>query len=207
MLNYQTMITILDYGVGNIESVKKAFEHLGQNTQISSTQKEIENAKILVIPGQGAFGQAIHSLKEKNLIEPILAHLQNNKPFLGICLGFQLLFEFSEEDGGQKGLGFFKGTVSKMKSNTLKIPHMGWNELLLTKNAQKFNLKEKTDAYFVHSYHVTNANESEIVTYTSYTEKFVSSIYRGKVFATQFHPEKSGAVGLDLLSGFLTHVK
>ncbi len=199
------MITIIDYGVGNIASVQKAFEHLGAPTEITSDRNKIAAAKILVIPGQGAFQQALDSLTKKDLIAPIKSHITDKKPFLGVCLGFQILFEFSEEDGGHSGLGIFKGNVTKIQESTLKVPHMGWNTLEVSPHhkAKLPSLGKEEQAYFVHSYYVLDAHPNDTATTTSYGKPFVSAVIRDKTWGTQFHPEKSGAVGLGILKDFL----
>jgi glutamine amidotransferase len=201
------MITIVDYGLGNIASVKNAFKQIGYTSQVTSSYSDIKAAKILVVPGQGACGQAMSQLHSYGLISPILEHISNNRPYLGICLGFQLLFETSEEDGGVKTLGVFKGNVKKFTLSKEKIPHMGWNRLIISKNNHHlFQNITEPDVYFVHSYCVENADKSVISTTTLYGIPFVSSVAKGAIFGTQFHPEKSGEVGLRILKNFLKSV-
>lgn len=202
------MVTIVDYGLGNITSVQKAFESLGYTCQVSSELAVIEAADILVVPGQGACGQAMGQLSQKGLIEPILTHIQNNKPFLGICLGFQILFESSEEDGGITTLGVFPGTVKRFQLKDLKVPHMGWNQIQITDtNADIFRYIASGDhTYFVHSFYVPETEPTYVATTTEYGVTFVSSVRHGNCFGTQFHPEKSGDIGLNILKGFLESV-
>ena len=201
------MITIVDYGLGNITSVKNAFKHIGYTAKVTSSPSDIKAAKILVVPGQGACGQAMSQLHSYGLITPILEHISSNRPYLGICLGFQLLFETSEEDGGVKTLGIFKGNVKKFTLSKEKIPHMGWNRLIISKNNHHlFQNITEPDVYFVHSYCVENADPSIVSTTTLYGIPFVSSVSKGAIFGTQFHPEKSGDVGLMILRNFITSV-
>jgi len=202
------MVTIVDYGLGNITSVQKAFESLGYTCEISSDLAVIESAKILVVPGQGACGQAMGQLSKKGLVEPILTHIKQDKPFLGICLGFQILFESSEEDGGIDTLGVFPGTVKRFQLENLKVPHMGWNQIDTTEtNSDIFRYISSGDnAYFVHSFYVPETEASSVATTTDYGVKFVSSVRKGNCFGTQFHPEKSGDIGLNILKGFLESV-
>lgn len=202
------MVTIVDYGLGNITSVQKAFESLGAPCQVSSDLAVIESAQILVVPGQGACGQAMGQLSEHGLIQPILNHINANKPFLGICLGFQILFESSEEDGGIDTLGVFPGTVKRFQLDGLKVPHMGWNQIQVTDtNADIFRYVSSGDhTYFVHSFYVPETDSTAVATTTDYGVTFVSSVRKGNCFGTQFHPEKSGDIGLNILKGFLESV-
>ncbi len=199
------MITIVDYGVGNSTSVQKACEFLGASVRISSQKTDIEKADILIVPGQGACGQAMSQLKEKNLIDPIKAHIVNGKPFLGVCLGFQILFEFSDEDGGVPCLGVFPGRVEKFQLPHLKVPHMGWNTIdVQPQHSDALHpLTTGQHVYFVHSFYVGTTEPENIATQTTYGIPFVSSVRKQNVWGTQFHPEKSGDVGLSYLSAFL----
>jgi imidazole glycerol-phosphate synthase subunit HisH len=199
------MITIIDYGVGNLRSVQKAIEYLGYKVQISSEASVIKKAQLLILPGQGAFSEAMKNLERTELVPYIKEFLQDNRPFLGICVGFQILFEESYEHGTHKGLGVFKGCVKKFASRDHKIPHMGWNtiEINQDKNGIFQNLKEKSFTYFVHSYYVETSQTELISTTTNYAGiDFTSSIQKENLLATQFHPEKSGKVGLEILSNF-----
>ena len=198
------MITIVDYGMGNLRSVQKAFEKLGADARIAKQAADIDDVEKLVLPGVGAFRDAIGHLREQKLVDPILRHIEADKPFLGICLGLQLLFDVSHEDGEWQGLGVIPGSVVRFADQPdLKIPHMGWNTLQV---AGRPKLLEgiSTDAYFyfVHSYYVVPEDDSVVLALTDYGTNFVSMIGRGNLFATQFHPEKSQRVGLKLLSNF-----
>lgn len=198
------MISIVDYGMGNLRSVQKAFEKLGVVAEIVTRPEQIRAAGKLVLPGVGAFRDAIHELQQKDLVEPIKGHIAADKPFLGICLGLQMLFDVSYEDGEWPGLGVVPGRVVRFPENPeLKVPHMGWNQLEVA-GAPRLLQDIPRDAYFyfVHSYYVEPLDESVIAARTDYGRKFVSMIARGNLFATQFHPEKSQAVGLRLLNNF-----
>lgn len=199
------MIAIIDYGMGNLRSVQKAFERLGAEAVITSDPNVVANAPKVVLPGVGAIADAVAELKRTGLDKTIYAAVETNKPFLGICLGFQALFEESEENGGTKCLGVFKGKVLRFPENPeFVVPHMGWNDLNFKKDAPIYQgLKPSDYVYFVHSYYV-DADDPEIVaTTTSYDNvEFCSSIAKGNVFGTQFHPEKSQNVGLKILENF-----
>lgn len=198
------MIRIVDYGMGNLRSVQKAFEKLGVAAEIITSPDQIASAEKLVLPGVGAFRDAIHELQRLKLDEPIREHIRQDKPFLGICLGLQLLFDVSFEDGEWKGLGVLEGDVVRFPSTAdLKVPHMGWNTLELTKPSPLMNgIPSDASVYFVHSYYVRPKNESLIAARTNYGGLFTSMVARGNLFATQFHPEKSQKVGLKLLENF-----
>jgi imidazole glycerol-phosphate synthase subunit HisH len=187
-------ITILDYGVGNLKSVQKAFEYLGESTLITNDPEDINCATKLVFPGQGACGQAMVYLKSKHLIQPVTQFIRRGRPFLGICLGFQLLFDCSEEDGGQETLGLISGQVKRFSEPNIKVPQMGWNVL-----------NESGDyVYFVHSFYVTGVDSDIVTSTTTYGETtFVSSICQDNMWGMQFHPEKSGDVGLRILADFV----
>lgn len=197
-------ITIIDYGMGNLRSVQKAFEKLGFAAQIVHTPDEVARAEKLVLPGVGAFRDAIHELERLDLSRAIVDSIHSGKPFLGICLGLQLLFDVSYEDGEWRGLGVIPGTVVRFQPQPgLKIPHMGWNELIVDRPHRLLEgLPTPASVYFVHSYHVAPEDSAVIATRTDYGGLFVSSIARDNVFATQFHPEKSQQVGLKLLGNF-----
>lgn len=198
------MIRIVDYGMGNLRSVQKAFEKLGVGAEIVTTPEQVATAKKLVLPGVGAFRDAIHELERLHLVEPIREHIRRDKPFLGICLGLQLLFDVSYEDGEWKGLGVLAGDVVRFPAMPdLKVPHMGWNSLQLTRPIQLLDgIPTDASVYFVHSYYVRPNDESVIAARTDYGMPFTSMISRGSLFATQFHPEKSQKVGLKLLENF-----
>lgn len=200
------MITIVDYGMGNLRSVQKACEKLGATAEIATTPAAIRAAGKLILPGVGAFRDAIHELQRLNLVEPILAHIRADKPFLGICLGLQMLFDISYEDGEWPGLGAFAGEVVRFPADSdLKVPHMGWNTLDYAQPECPLfaGIPPQSSVYFVHSYFVRPKDESLIAATTTYGVKFVSAIARGNIYATQFHPEKSQKVGLQLLTNFI----
>lgn len=198
------MITIVDYGMGNLRSVQKGFEKVHAAARISNSPEEIATAEKLVLPGVGAFRDAIAELKRLNLVEPLLDALAKDRPFLGICLGLQLLFDVSFEDGEHRGLGVIPGEVRRFESAPgFKVPHMGWNTLdVVRPNPLLAGLPDPPSVYFVHSYHVVPTDSSVIATQTAYGNPFVSMVSRGRLFATQFHPEKSQRVGLKLLENF-----
>jgi len=197
-------ILIVDYGMANLRSVQKAFERVGASAQISGDPNRVVEADKLVLPGVGAFRDAIARLHEARLSEPIKAHIRAAKPFLGICLGLQLLFTRSYEDGVYEGLDLFPGEVVRFDSVPgLKIPHMGWNHLRVVQPAPCLReLPAEPAVYFVHSYYVRPKDSRIVATETDYPTPFASSIWRENVFATQFHPEKSQRVGLGMLRQF-----
>jgi len=201
-------IGIIDYGMANLRSVQKAFESVGAAAQIISTPDQIDHADKIVLPGVGAFADAVRTLREKQLAGPILAHIQKGNPFLGICLGLQMLFDVGYEDGQHVGLGVLKGKCVRFDVDdtlNLKVPHMGWNQLDLRRPSPLFkDLPDAPGVYFVHGYHVVPDDDAVIATTTDYGRPFVSSVWRDNVMATQFHPEKSQRVGLKILSNFAT---
>jgi imidazole glycerol phosphate synthase glutamine amidotransferase subunit len=198
------MIVVIDYGAGNLKSVTKALDALGVKNKVSSKPKDIEKADKLILPGVGNFGDMMKSLKKKKLIEPIKNAIKNNKPYLGICLGLQALFESSEESPGVKGLGIFKGKVKRFKSKSLKIPQIGWNSITVNQPSKLFKfVKDNSYVYFVHSYYVKPKDMSIVLTTTDYGLGFVSAVCKGNICATQFHPEKSGKVGMQILANFV----
>ena len=198
------MIRIIDYGMGNLRSVQKAFEKLGIAAEIITTADRIASAEKLVLPGVGAFRDAIHELERLELVEPIREYIRRDKPFLGICLGLQLLFDSSFEDGEWKGLGVLPGDVVRFPAiQDLKVPHMGWNTLDRTGDCPLLSeIPVDASVYCVHSYYVRPTDESVIAATTDYGIRFTSMVQRGNLFATQFHPEKSQKVGLKLLENF-----
>ena len=197
------MIAIVDYGMGNLKSVTNAFRKLGADVVITRDKKAIETSKAIVLPGVGAFGKCIENLKKLDLLDFLHGLILNNKPYLGICLGMQILFETSEEAPGVKGMGFVKGTVPRFKGN-IKVPHMGWNSIEIIKDGGIFKgIKDGEYFYFVHSYFCLPEERDVIATKTIYGTEFASSIQKGCVFACQFHPEKSQKVGLRLLQNFI----
>lgn len=198
------MIAIVDYGMGNLRSVQKAIERVGQTAQIVTRPEQIRSASRLILPGVGAFRDAIHELRRLELVDPICEHIRSDKPFLGICLGLQMLFETSYEDGTWPGLGVLKGDVVRFPPSTeLKVPHMGWNTLEPTQpNPLLAGIPADASVYFVHSYYVAPQEDDVIAARTTYGVTFTSMVTRGNMFATQFHPEKSQKVGLQLLANF-----
>jgi glutamine amidotransferase len=199
-----TNILIVDYGMANLRSVQKAFERVGAAAEITGDPERVAKAEKLVLPGVGAFRDAIARLHEAHLAEPIKAHIRSGKPFLGICLGLQLLFTRSYEDGVYEGLDLFPGEVVRFDDVPgLKVPHMGWNQLRVVHPAPCLHdLPENAAVYFVHSYYVRPVDRRLVATETDYPTPFASSIWHENVFATQFHPEKSQKVGLGMLRQF-----
>ncbi|MDY6988430.1 MAG: imidazole glycerol phosphate synthase subunit HisF [Thermodesulfobacteriota bacterium] len=196
------MITLLDYGAGNVRSVINAIESLGERVEIVTSGEEILSAEKLVFPGVGAFGSMMKILNEKNYAEPLKAYLLSGRPFLGICLGLQALFDESEEAPGVKGLGLIPGSVKRFAVD-LSVPHIGWNGLNIKAASKIFHgLSGDEKFYFVHSYHVA-PRDDDVLTTTNYGYEFVSAVQKGNIIATQFHPEKSGAAGLQILRNFL----
>jgi glutamine amidotransferase len=201
-------IAILDYDMANLRSVQKAFEHVGAAARIISRPEEVDEADQLVLPGVGAFADAVATLRERGLDESIRRHVARGKPLLGICLGLQILFETGYEDGQHTGLGILKGKCVRFdvdQTHGLKVPHMGWNQLTMRKPSPLLkDLPPESSVYFVHGYHVVPQDDSIIATTTDYGGDFVSSIYQDNLMAVQFHPEKSQAVGLKMLANFAT---
>jgi glutamine amidotransferase len=205
-------IVILDYNMGNMFSVKNAFLSFGAETNISSDKEDVMNSDALIIPGVGAFGEAMENLKRMGLIAPILEYYNSGRPIMGICLGLQLLFEGSEEFGYNKGLGIIKGTVNKFnrtEGSRLKIPHMGWNKIhnsrtdKIWKDSPLKHVQGDGFMYFVHSYFVKPDDEGILLSTTEYSgTTFCSSIVTDNVFACQFHPEKSGHVGINIFKNW-----
>jgi glutamine amidotransferase/cyclase len=197
------MITLLDYGAGNVRSVVNAIERLGETVRVAAGGDQILEAEKLVFPGVGAFGAMMDILHEKQFVEPLNAYLQSGRPFLGICLGMHALFEQSEEAPGAKGLGLFKGTVKRFEID-LAVPHIGWNGVRVHQPSRLFNgMQGHEKFYFVHSYHVAPQDDAAILTTTDYGYRFASAVQRGNIIGTQYHPEKSGDVGLRLLRNFM----
>ncbi|MCH5209717.1 MAG: imidazole glycerol phosphate synthase subunit HisH [Oscillospiraceae bacterium] len=198
------MIAIIDYGAGNLHSVKNALDFLGAQCIITGDRDEILNADKVILPGVGAFGDAMKSLEDNGLSETVKQAIDSGKPFLGICLGLHLLFEESEESPGAKGLGVFKGKVVKIPDRGLKIPHMGWNSITLAKSSKIFNnIGEAPYVYFVHSYYIQPSDKEIVSAYTEYGQSLSIAVENDNVFATQFHPEKSGEVGMKILKNFI----
>ncbi|MBM4122186.1 MAG: imidazole glycerol phosphate synthase subunit HisH [Nitrospira sp.] len=203
------MIAIIDYGMGNLRSVQKAFETVGHRAVVTRERQVITDASHVVLPGVGAFADCMANLDQYGLIDPIRRAIAGGKPFLGICLGLQLLFTESEEFGLHKGLDLVPGRVKRFVSGAgsggerLKVPHMGWNEVTVTRQAPPLrDIGSGGHFYFVHSYYVEPADPSVACTVTDYGVSFASSIWRDNIFACQFHPEKSQAVGLQIVKNF-----
>jgi len=198
------VIAIVDYGMGNLRSVEKALQRVGAKTLVTGKPEKVLAAEGLVLPGVGAFKDCMGNLREYGLVEPIYEFIQSGRPFLGICLGLQLLFTESEEFGIYKGLDIIKGKVVRFPQNSgLKIPHMGWNTIKIKKKIPLLqDIKDESYFYFVHSYYVIPEEESIVATTTNYGIEFVSSIYQNNIFACQFHPEKSQELGLRVLKRF-----
>lgn len=203
------MIAIVDYGMGNLRSVQKAFERIDHKAVVTRDKRIIEGADKIVLPGVGAFPDCMKNLADLGLIDPIIKAIKSGKPFLGICLGMQLLFTESEEFGIHKGLDIIRGRVIRFpeglssNGNKLKIPHMGWNEIRIRKRAPALeNILDESYLYFVHSYYIVPEDKDLIATTTDYGFEFASSIWMDNIFACQFHPEKSQQIGLKILKSF-----
>ncbi len=206
------MIAIIDYGMGNLRSVQKAFETVGHQAAVTRDRRAIADASHVVLPGVGAFADCMANLEQYGLIEPIRKTIASGKPFLGICLGLQLLFTKSEEFGIHQGLGVLAGRVKKFPFGNgqaagtnirLKVPHMGWNGVAVERAAPPLKgIASGEHVYFVHSYYVEPQEASVVATRTDYGLPFVSSVWRDNIFACQFHPEKSQAAGLRIVKNF-----
>ncbi|MDD6381841.1 imidazole glycerol phosphate synthase subunit HisH [Mitsuokella jalaludinii] len=201
------MIAVIDYGVGNLFSVEKALAVLGADVRVTSEEDVIRQADKIVLPGVGAFGDCMKNLEESGLIPVLMESVTAGKPLLGICVGLQILFDGSEESPGVRGLGLIPGMVKKIQAPGLKVPHMGWNSLAIREPRQQLDLfaglAEKPYVYFVHSYHAVPEDPSVITSVTEYGEQLTASVAKGNIQATQFHPEKSGDVGLHILKNFI----
>lgn len=201
------MIVIIDYGMGNLKSVKNALDFLQLESKISSDLNDIKNSKALILPGVGAFPDAMDTIEKLSLDTVIKEEVNKNKPLLGICLGMQLLFENGFEGVERKGLGLLKGSIVRMKDdkeNNIKIPHIGWNNLIYNRNDELFNnIEEGKFVYYVHSYFAQNYNDEDLVAYSEYGENKIPGVVRcNNVMGAQFHPEKSGSIGLAILKNF-----
>ena len=199
------MIAVIDYDAGNIRSVEKALVRLGQDVKITGDPEEILSADKVILPGVGAFGDAMAQIRSRGLEEVIHRAVERNTPFLGICLGLQLLFEHSGEAPGVEGLGILKGDILRIpEADGLKIPHMGWNSLHLENNGRLFQgVPENSYVYFVHSFYLKADDETIVKASTEYGTHIHASVEQGNVFACQFHPEKSSEVGLKILKNFV----
>lgn len=201
------MIVIIDYGMGNLKSVKNALNFIGIESKISSNEDDIRNAKALILPGVGAFPDAMDNIEKLSLDKVIKEEVEKGKPLLGICLGMQLLFEKGFEGLERKGLGLLQGSIVKMKDDkdkNVKIPHIGWNNLLYNQKDELFNnIEEGNFVYFVHSYYAQGYRDEDLVAYCEYGDLKIPAVVRCKnVMGAQFHPEKSGTVGLNILRNF-----
>jgi glutamine amidotransferase len=204
------MIAIVDCGIGNLRSVHKAFERVGHAAEIAQSPEAIARAHAIVLPGQGAFRDCMAQLGAHDLLEPVLEFIRSGRPYLGICLGLQLLMTESEEFGCHKGMNILQGRVrrfspglSDTQGRVLKVPHMGWNQAHLSRRAPIFEgIPENAYFYFAHSFYVEPLSEAVVATTTDYGVRFVSGIWHGNMFGVQFHPEKSQTYGLRLLKNF-----
>lgn len=204
------MIAVVDYGMGNLRSVQKALEHVGGKARIVSSPAEIADADKVVLPGVGAFADAVERLRTTGLARAVLQAIYDDRAFLGICLGFQILFDVSYEDGEYTGLGVLPGKVVRFEftpaitGQNLKVPHMGWNQIQCKPDCPLFlGVQNESYVYFVHSYHAVCINDENVAAVTEYGYSFPSAVWSGNAFATQFHPEKSQAVGLRMLRNFV----
>ena len=203
------MIAIIDYGMGNLRSVQKGFETVGSEAVVTADPRVVLEAERVVLPGVGAFADCMANLEQAGFVEPILAVIAQGRPFLGICLGLQLLFTESEEFGVHRGLNVIPGRVRRfpegmaLAGEELKVPHMGWNQISFRRRPPAFEgIAEGANVYFVHSYYVQPDDEAVIATTTGYGIDFCSAIWKDNIVATQFHPEKSQEVGLRILKNF-----
>lgn len=199
------MIAIIDYGAGNLSSVKKALDYLGAESEITDDKEKIFSATHIILPGVGSFGDAMMSMQKKGLTEAVKESAVSGKPFLGICLGLQLLFESSDESPDVKGLGILNGKIVTIpKENGLKVPHIGWNSISLRQKGGIFkDLRDESYFYFVHSYYLKGADNDAVAATTQYGVEIECAVQKGNLCATQFHPEKSGEAGLKLLKNFI----
>lgn len=192
-------ILMIDYGMGNLRSVSKAFEKVGFSVRTTSSPDDVKKAHAVLLPGVGAFRDAVHNLKNLGLFKEIVRHVESGKPYIGICLGLQLLFERSHEFGITEGFGLLRGEVVLLPQE-VKVPHIGWNQIWKRKNSDLLDgIRDGEYFYFVHSYHVLPESQEVVLTTTDYQTEFVSSVEYQNIFAVQFHPEKSQKVGLKLI--------
>jgi len=201
------MIAIIDYGMGNLRSVEKGFLKVGADARVVTEPRAIDDARAVVLPGVGAFRDCMKNLSGMSLTGPVVRSIEKGKPYLGICLGLQLLFSESEEFGTYKGLDIIKGKVRKFRTD-LKVPHMGWNNVKLLRRPPVFEgIKDESFFYFVHSFYVDPEDPDVVAATTDYGITFTSMIWKDNIFATQFHPEKSQEMGLMILKNFGDFVK
>jgi glutamine amidotransferase len=196
------MLALIDYGSGNIRSVENALKHEGADVELVSDASRLASARGIVLPGVGAFGDCVRGLQCRGLWEPVGEWLSADKPFLGICVGYQLLFEGGEESPGVRGFGFLKGHVRRFHTPGIKVPQIGWNSLNTAQHPLWQGLPPNAHVYYVHSYFPAPADDSTIIARTTYGETFAAACALGRVAGVQFHPEKSQAVGLSILRNF-----
>lgn len=203
------MIAVIDYGAGNLQSVIKAFQYIGSEVQVTADPAVLHAADAAVLPGVGAFADAMEHLQRSGLVDTVRSLANSDKPFLGICLGLQLLFDESEEAPGVKGLGVLHGKICRIPpSPDLKIPHIGWNSLTVKDSSGIFqNLPPEPYVYFVHSYYLKAADRNVVAATAQYGVEIDAAVHRGNLYATQFHPEKSGRIGLQMLKNFVALAK
>lgn len=201
------MLAVIDYGAGNLRSVLHALHHLGvENVRLVQNPADLQGASKIILPGVGAFGAGMQKLHEQGIVEPLKTAIQSGVPYLGICLGMQFLFEYSDEMGHHKGLGILPGYVTRFPADIqLKIPHMGWNQLQITRPSPLLEgIQPESYAYFVHSYYCVPQNPDDILINVNYGISFTAGVQRNHIYGVQFHPEKSQSIGLKLLSNFLS---
>jgi glutamine amidotransferase len=201
------MVVVVDYGMGNLRSVSKAFEACGADVTVSSKPEDLKKAERIVLPGVGAFGDSMANLKKRGLIEPLCEEiLVGKKPYFGICLGMQILADSGEEKGTHQGLGWLPGktVMFQLADPELKVPHIGWNDIRIVKDGPLWNeLGKKLDFYFVHSFHFVPTNRADVAAVCNYGGDFTAAVQHENIFATQFHPEKSQESGLRIIRNFL----
>lgn len=202
------MIAIVDYGVGNLYSVEKAFAKFSDDVVLTQSAEIIDKADKVVLPGVGAFGDCMKNFRASGLMDAVMRAVESGKPVMGICVGLQIMFEGSDESPGVEGLGIFKGRVRKIHAPGLKIPHMGWNSLSINEKASVKidlfkNIRKNPYVYFVHSYYAVPEEKSVITAKTVYGEEITAAVGKDNVIATQFHPEKSGDIGLAIIKNFV----
>lgn len=203
---FSKVLALIDYGSGNIRSVENALKHEGADVQLIGTPEGLRDASAIVLPGVGAFGDCANGLQQRGLWEPLQEWLAADRPFLGICVGYQLLFEGGEESPGVAGFGFFGGQVKKFSTPGLKVPQIGWNALDLQPHALWTGLAANSHVYFVHSYFPEPTKPEETIARSTYGETFAAAAARGRVAGVQFHPEKSQGTGLAILRNFVQSV-
>ncbi len=199
------MVAIIDYGAGNLMSVKKALDYIGAESEITMDKDKILSASHIILPGVGSFGDAMQSMENRGMVETVKTAARSGKPFLGICLGLQLLFGKSDESRGVSGLSLLSGEIVSIPKNMgLKVPHIGWNSVSIKQKCGIFkDIPDESYFYFVHSYYLKNAEEKDVAATAQYGVEIQCAIQQGNLCATQFHPEKSGKAGLKLLENFL----